>query len=62
MAVYAIAYKIGQRTISNLRNEAEKTLGDKFDIKAFHREVLIDGAVPMDVLKIKIREWIANHK
>ncbi len=53
----ALAYKIGQRTISALRAEAEKALGEKFDIKAFHREVLIDGAVPMDVLKIKIREW-----
>lgn len=55
----ALAYKIGQKTISGLRAEAEKALGDKFDIKAFHREVLIDGAVPMDVLKVKIRDWIA---
>lgn len=57
----ALAYKIGQRIISELRAEAEKTLGEKFDIKAFHREVLIDGAVPMDVLKVKIREWIATQ-
>ena len=44
-----------------LRAEAEKTLGDKFDIKAFHREILIDGAVPMEVLKVKVREWISQQ-
>ncbi len=58
----ALAYKIGQRTISELRAKAERELGDKFDIKAFHREVLIDGAVPMEVLRTKINEWIESQK
>lgn len=57
----AVSYKVGQRIISNLRAEAERKLGDKFDIKAFHREVLVDGAVPMPVLETKIREWIDSQ-
>lgn len=57
----AVSYKVGQRVISNLRAEAERKLGDKFDIKAFHREVLVDGAVPMPVLETKIREWIDSQ-
>lgn len=58
----ALAYKIGQRTIRDLRTEAEQELGERFDIKAFHRAVLVDGALPMNVLQIKIREWIAEQK
>lgn len=58
----ALGYKIGQKIIRELRTESEKALGDKFDIKAFHREVLIDGAVPMDVLKVKIKAWIAAQQ
>jgi uncharacterized protein (DUF885 family) len=54
----ALAYKVGQRVISGLRAEAEERLGGDFDIKAFHRAVLIDGALPMDVLRIKMREWM----
>lgn len=58
----ALAYKVGQRVISGLRAEAESELGDDFDIKAFHRAVLEDGALPMRVLQTKIREWIAERK
>ncbi|MFQ5525349.1 MAG: DUF885 family protein [Thermoanaerobaculia bacterium] len=58
----ALAYKVGQRVISGLRGEAEDELGDAFDIKAFHRAVLQDGALPMRVLQTKIREWIADKK
>ncbi len=54
----ALAYKVGQRVISKLRAEAEAALGEAFDIRAFHRQVLIDGAMPLDVLARKIREWI----
>ena len=57
----ALGYKVRQKIISALRAEAEKTLGEKFDIKAFHREILIDGAVPMEVLKVKVREWISKQ-
>jgi uncharacterized protein (DUF885 family) len=55
----ALSYKIGQLTISRLRAKAEKALGPKFDIKGFHREVLMTGALPMAVLEAKIDRWIA---
>ena len=58
----ALAYKVGQRIIRNLRNEAEEELGEAFDVRDFHRQVLVDGAMPLDVLSTKIREWIAAEK
>jgi uncharacterized protein (DUF885 family) len=56
----ALAYKIGQLKIVELRQRAEKALGPKFDVKAFHDEVLKDGAIPLDVLDAKIDRWIAS--
>jgi uncharacterized protein (DUF885 family) len=58
----ALGYKLGQFAIRDLRAEAEAALGKKFDVKAFHRQVLIDGALPLDVLKTKLRAWIAAEK
>ena len=58
----ALAYKVGERVIRQLREEAERELGERFDVRAFHREVLTDGALPMDVLQTKIRAWIATQK
>lgn len=55
----ALAYKIGQLTISRLRQEAQQALGPRFDIRAFHAQVLMTGALPMAVLETKIRGWIA---
>lgn len=55
----ALAYKIGQLTITRLRQEAEQALGPRFDIKAFHAQVLMSGALPMAVLETKIRGWVA---
>ena len=58
----ALAYKIGQLTIRRLRTKAEASLGAKFDIKQFHAEVLMTGALPMAVLEKKIDDWIARVK
>ena len=54
----ALAYKIGQLKILDLRNRAEEALGDRFDVKAFHTEVLIDGSLPLNMLEAKIDRWI----
>ena len=57
----ALAYKIGQLTISRLRAKAQAALGSKFDIKAFHAQVLMTGALPLAVLEAKIDRWIAGQ-
>jgi uncharacterized protein (DUF885 family) len=58
----ALAYKIGQLKILELRRRAEKALGKKFSLVKFHDEVLRDGAVPLDVLEPKIDRWISTTR
>jgi uncharacterized protein (DUF885 family) len=58
----ALAYKIGQLKISELRARAEKALGPRFDIREFHAQVLMTGALPLAVLEKKIDDWIAAKK
>jgi len=58
----ALAYKSGELKIKELRAKAQQALGPKFDIRAFHAEVLKDGAVPLDVLEDKVDRWIAAQK
>lgn len=55
----ALAYKVGQLTIQRQRTKAEKQLGPKFDIRAFHAQVLNSGALPMAVLETKVDDWIS---
>ncbi len=58
----ALAYKIGQLKILELRERAKEALEDKFDIRAFHDQVLDSGALPLDVLSDNIDAWIASQK
>jgi len=58
----ALAYKMGQLMIRKLRDEARAQLGSKFDIKAFHDEVLNGGAMPLDLLQERVERWIKDQK
>ncbi|WP_246058227.1 DUF885 domain-containing protein [Litorilituus lipolyticus] len=58
----ALAYKIGQLKILALREKAEKTLGDKFDIRSFHDTVLGSGSIPLNVLEDNVEQWIESKQ
>jgi len=58
----ALAYKIGELKIQELRKRSEAALGEAFDIRAFHAEVLKDGALPLPLLEAKIDAWIAAQR
>lgn len=58
----ALAYKMGELKILELRARAKQELGDKFDIRAFHDEILGGGALPLDVLETRTNAWIAAVK
>jgi uncharacterized protein (DUF885 family) len=57
----ALSYKIGELKIKEMRNKAEKTLGEKFDVRAFHYEVLKDGAMPLQIFEMKMDKWIQSQ-
>ena len=58
----ALAYKIGQMKILALRAKAKEELGEKFDIKSFHDEVLINGCLPLDIFEKEVNNWINSKK
>ena len=58
----ALAYKVGQLKILELRDKSRQALGDRFDIKGFHAQVLNTGALPLPVLERKIDDWIASRR
>src|SRR5690606_17547412 len=53
----ALAYKVGELKIVQLRQQAQDALGPRFDVRAFHAQVLKDGSVPLDILQQKIERW-----
>ena len=57
----ALAYKIGQLKMLELRRKAESALGDDFDVRAFHDEMLGGGALPMEVLETRMNRWLAEQ-
>ena len=58
----ALGYKLGQLDILRLRDKAQKELGGKYDVRAFHDEILNGGALPLDVLDERVEGWIAGQK
>jgi uncharacterized protein (DUF885 family) len=58
----ALAYKSGELEIKALRKYAEQELGSRFDVRAFHDQILSQGALPLDVLDTRIRAWVAAEK
>ena len=58
----ALSYKLGQMTILQLREEARRQLGDRFDIRRFHDAVLEEGPLPLDVLEEHVHGWLAKEK
>ncbi|WP_157964594.1 DUF885 domain-containing protein [Algibacillus agarilyticus] len=58
----ALAYKVGERVFRQLRAEAKTILGDRFNLKRFHAQILSSGALPMPILNKKIRNWIAQQQ
>jgi uncharacterized protein (DUF885 family) len=58
----ALAYKLGELEILKLRERAQSELGGKYDIRAFHDEILNGGALPLDVLDARVTSWIAAKK
>jgi uncharacterized protein (DUF885 family) len=58
----ALAYKLGQLEILKLREAAKNELGTRYDIRAFHDEILNGGALPLDVLDARVTAWIAEQK
>ena len=58
----ALAYKLGQLEILKLRDQAKRELGNNFDIRAFHDEILNGAALPLDVLDARVSAWINSQK
>lgn len=58
----ALAYKIGQLKIQELRHHATTTLGDRFDIRKFHDQILGSGALPLDILERRVKDWVEGQR
>jgi uncharacterized protein (DUF885 family) len=58
----ALAYKIGELKLQELRDRAERELGAKFDLRKFHTVVLVNGALPLHVVEGEVDRWIASQR
>jgi uncharacterized protein (DUF885 family) len=58
----ATSYMVGKTDIIRLRTNAKTALGDKFDLKAFHDKILLEGAMPLDVLENVVVDWQTQLK
>jgi uncharacterized protein (DUF885 family) len=62
MPAQALGYKVGQLKFLELKAKAQQALGDRFDIRTFHDELLDSGALPLDLLEQRIDTWIAAQQ
>ena len=58
----ALGYKLGQLAILRLREQAQKELGNRYDVRAFHDEILNGGALPLAVMETRVQAWITEQK
>jgi uncharacterized protein (DUF885 family) len=58
----ALAYKVGELRFRQLRTEAEQALGERFDIRQFHDTLLLGGPLPLDIVAVRVRDWIKKSQ
>ncbi|WP_095497140.1 DUF885 domain-containing protein [Paraferrimonas haliotis] len=58
----ALGYMIGRISLQKMRENAQQQLGDKFDVREFHRQILVDGAMPLKILEAKMQAWVDSQK
>jgi uncharacterized protein (DUF885 family) len=58
----ALAYKVGELRFRQLRKEAEQALGERFDIRQFHDTLLLGGPLPLDIVEVRVRDWIKKSQ